>query len=63
MMHSDGVFLLYTLSVQPIYPDVNYQNWGGFVKDVIHYSREITDTGAMSLARAAYEADYRLIWL
>lgn len=54
-----GISAIYDY-VQPIYPDVNYQNWGGFVKDVIHYSREITDTGAMSLARAAYEADYMI---
>lgn len=46
--------------VQPLYPNVNYQNWGGFVPDVIHYSSEITDPGAMSLARAAYEADYMI---
>lgn len=54
-----GISAIYDY-VQPIYPDVNYQNWGGFVKDVIHYSSEITDTGAMSLARAAYEADYMI---
>ena len=46
--------------VQPVFPDVVYQNWGGFVPDVIHYSSEITDAGAMSLARAAYEADYMI---
>ena len=46
--------------VQPIYPNVNYQNWGGFVPDVIRYSSEITDAGARSLARAAYEADYMI---
>lgn len=46
--------------VQPLYPNVNYQHWGGFVPDVIHYSSEITDPGAMSLARAAYEADYMI---
>lgn len=46
--------------VQPLYPEVIYQNWGGFVPDVIHYSSEITDEGAMSLARAAYEADYMI---
>ena len=46
--------------VQPLYPDVHYQNWGGFVPDVIRYSSEITDAGARSLARAAYEADYMI---
>ena len=46
--------------VQPLYPDVHYQNWGGFVSDVIRYSSEITDAGARSLARAAYEADYMI---
>ena len=46
--------------VQPVYPNVNYQNWGGFVPDVIRYSSEITDAGARSLARAAYEADYMI---
>ena len=46
--------------VQPLYPNVHYQHWGGFVPDVIHYSSEITDAGAMSLARAAYEADYMI---
>lgn len=46
--------------VQPLYPDVHYQNWGGFVPDVICYSSEITDAGARSLARAAYEADYMI---
>lgn len=46
--------------VQPLYPEVVYQNWGGFVPDVIRYSSEITDEGAMSLARAAYEADYMI---
>lgn len=46
--------------LQPLYPNVNYQNWGGFVSNVIHYSSEITDAGSMSLARAAYEADYMI---
>ena len=46
--------------MQPLYPEVNYQNWGGFVPDVVHYSSEITDKGSMSLARAAYEADYMI---
>lgn len=46
--------------VHPLYPEVNYQNWGGFVADVIHYSSEITDPEAMSLARVAYEADYMI---
>lgn len=54
-----GISAVYTY-VEPLYPDVNYQNWGGFVPDVIHYSSEITDRGAMSLARAAYEADYMI---
>lgn len=54
-----GISAVYTY-VEPVYPRVNYQNWGGFVPDVIHYSSEITDAGAMSLARAAYEADYMI---
>lgn len=54
-----GISAIYDY-VQPLYPDVNYQNWGGFVPDVIHYSSEITDEGAMSLARVAYEADYMI---
>lgn len=54
-----GISAIYDY-VQPVYPDVNYQNWGGFIPDVIHYSSEITDKGAMSLARAAYEADYMI---
>lgn len=54
-----GISAIYDY-VQPVYPDVNYQNWGGFVPDVIRYSSEITDAGAMSLARAAYEADYMI---
>lgn len=54
-----GISAVYTY-VEPIYPNVNYQNWGGFVPDVIRYSSEITDAGARSLARAAYEADYMI---
>lgn len=54
-----GISAVYTY-VEPLYPDVNYQNWGGFVPDVITYSSEITDAGARSLARAAYEADYMI---
>ena len=54
-----GISAIYTY-LQPVYPDVVYQNWGGFVPDVIRYSSEITDPGAMSLARAAYEADYMI---
>lgn len=54
-----GISAIYNY-LQPLYPDVNYQNWGGFVPDVLHYSSEITDPGSMSLARAAYEADYMI---
>lgn len=54
-----GISAVYTY-VEPLYSDVNYQNWGGFVPDVITYSSEITDPGARSLARAAYEADYMI---
>lgn len=54
-----GISAVYTY-LQPLYPDVIYQNWGGFVPEVIHYSSEITDPGAMSLARAAYDADYMI---
>lgn len=54
-----GISAVYTY-VEPIYPGVVYQNWGGFVPDVITYSSEITDPGARSLARAAYEADYMI---
>lgn len=46
--------------VQPLYPEVVYQNWGGFVPNVITYSSEITDAAARGLARAAYEADYMI---
>ena len=54
-----GISAIYDY-MQPLYPEVNYQNWGGFVPDVVHYSSEITDKGSMSLARAAYEADYKI---
>ncbi len=54
-----GISAVYTY-VEPLYPDVNYQNWGGFVPDAITYSSEITDAGARSLARAAYDADYMI---
>ena len=54
-----GISAIYDY-MQPLYPEVNYQNWGGFVPDVVHYSSEITDKGSMSLARAAYEADYMI---
>ena len=54
-----GISAIYDY-MQPLYPEVNYQNWDGFVPDVIHYSSEITDKGSMSLARAAYEADYMI---
>ena len=54
-----GISAIYEY-LHPLYPNVRYQNWGGFVPDVIHYSSEITDAGAMSLARAAYEADYMI---
>ena len=46
--------------MQPLYPEVVYQNWGGFVPNVITYSSEITDAAARGLARAAYEADYMI---
>ncbi len=46
--------------VGTLYPDVVYQNWGGFVPDAITYSSEITDKGARSLAKAAYDADYMI---
>lgn len=54
-----GISAVYNYN-QPVFPDVVYQNWGGFVPDVIQYSSEITDEGAMSLARVAYEADYMI---
>lgn len=54
-----GISAIYDY-MQPLYPEVNYQNWGGFVPDVVHYSSDITDKGSMSLARAAYEADYMI---
>lgn len=54
-----GISAVYAY-VEPLYPNVKYQNWGGFVSDVITYSREITDPGARSLARAAYDADYMI---
>ena len=54
-----GISAIYDY-MQPLYPEVNYQNWGGFVPDVVHYSSEITDKGSMNLARAAYEADYMI---
>ena len=54
-----GISAIYDY-MQPLYPEVNYQNWGGFVPDVVHYSSEITDKGSMSLARAAYKADYMI---
>lgn len=54
-----GISAVYTY-VEPLYPDVVYQNWGGFVPDVITYSSEITDAGARSLAKAAYDADYMI---
>lgn len=54
-----GISAIYDY-MQPLYPEVNYQNWGGFIPDVVHYSSEITDKGSMSLARAAYEADYMI---
>ncbi len=54
-----GISAVYNYN-QPVFPHVVYQNWGGFVPDVIHYSSEITDPDAMSLARAAYEADYMI---
>ena len=54
-----GISAVYNYN-QPVFPNVIYQNWGGFVPDVIHYSSEITDEGSMSLARAAYEADYMI---
>ena len=54
-----GISAIYDY-MQPLYPEVNYQNWGGFVPDVVHYSSEITDKCSMSLARAAYEADYMI---
>ena len=31
-----GISAIYTY-LQPVYPDVVYQNWGGFVPDIIHY--------------------------
>lgn len=54
-----GISTVYNYNY-PLFPKVNYQNWGGFVPNVIHYSSEITDEGAMSLARVAYEADYMI---
>lgn len=54
-----GISAVYTY-VEPLYSRVNYQNWGGFVPDAITYSSEITDAGASSLAKAAYEADYMI---
>lgn len=54
-----GISAVYTY-VEPLYPNVVYQNWGGFVPDAIDYSSEITDAGARSLARAAYDADYMI---
>lgn len=54
-----GISTVYNYN-QPVFPNVIYQNWGGFVADVIRYSSEITDEGAMSMARAAYEADYMI---
>ncbi len=54
-----GISAVYTY-VEPLYPNVNYQNWGGFVPDAITYSSEITDPGARSLAKAAYDADYMI---
>lgn len=54
-----GISAVYTY-VEPLYPNVVYQNWGGFVPDVITYSSEITDAGARSLAKAAYDADYMI---
>lgn len=54
-----GISAVYTY-VEPLYPNVIYQNWGGFVPDVITYSSEITDAGARSLAKAAYSADYMI---
>ena len=54
-----GISAIYDY-VEPVYPDVVYQNWGGFVPNAIKYSQEITDERAMSLARAAYEADYMI---
>lgn len=54
-----GISAVYTY-VEPLYPKVVYQNWGAFVPDAIDYSSEITDAGARSLARAAYDADYMI---
>lgn len=54
-----GISAVYLYN-EPLYPDVVYQNWGGFVPEVVHYSSEITDKNAMGLARAAYEADYMI---
>lgn len=54
-----GISTVYTYN-QPLFPHVIYQNWGGFVPQAIQYSSEITDEEAMSLARAAYEADYMI---
>lgn len=54
-----GISAVYTY-VEPLYPNVIYQNWGGFVPNVITYSSEITDAGARSLAKAAYSADYMI---
>ena len=54
-----GISAVY-MYVEPLYPKVNYQNWGGFVPDVITYSSEITDPGARSLAKAAYDAEYMI---
>ena len=54
-----GISAVYTY-VEPLYPRVNYQNWGGFVPGVVNYSAEIKNQEARSIARAAYEADYMI---
>ena len=46
--------------VEQLYPDVVYQNWGGFVPGAVAYSAEITNPDAGAIARAAYEADYMI---
>ena len=54
-----GISAVYNY-VEPIYPGVSYQNWGGFVPNAVEYSQEITNELSKSIARAAYEADYMI---
>lgn len=54
-----GISAIYTY-LQPLYPKVHFQHYGGYVEDVMHYSQEITDPRSMAVARAAVEADYMI---